>query len=52
MTEQDDPRAQYRRLPERVPPEEVVETSEADPWVVVEPPVPEAWRTALFGPTS
>ena len=52
MTDPEDPRAQYRQLPERVRPEEVVETSDADPRVVVDTPVPEAWRSALFGPTT
>ena len=50
MTDPEDPRAQYRQLPERVQPEDVVETSEAEPSLPVEPPLQEAWRTALFGP--
>ena len=51
VTEPDDPRAQYRRLPERTPPEDLVETADAGPRVVVERELQEVWRTALFGPT-
>jgi hypothetical protein len=36
MTEHEDPRAQYRQLPEPVRLEDVVETSQADPPRVVE----------------
>ena len=50
MTDPEDPRAQYRQLPERVRPEDAVETTAAEPPPVVEPPLQEAWRTALFGP--
>ena len=50
MTDPEDPRAQYRRLPERVLPEDAVETTDAEPRPVVEQPLQEAWRTALFGP--
>jgi hypothetical protein len=49
MTE-DDPRARFRELPERVRPEDTVETSDADPPLVVESEPAEVWRTALFGP--
>ena len=45
-----DPRDRFRQLPERVRPEEVVETSDADPPLVVEGEMAEVWRTALFGP--
>jgi hypothetical protein len=39
MTEQiSDPRAQFRQLPERVRPEELVETQPADPPLVAETP--------------
>ena len=50
MTEQPDPRAQYRELPEPVRPEELVETTDAERAVPVETELHEAWRTALFGP--
>ena len=50
MTEQVDPRAQYRQLPEPVRPDELVETSDADRPVPVETELQEVWRTALFGP--
>ena len=36
MTESEDPRARFRRLPDRVRPEDAVETSDADPPQVVE----------------
>ena len=38
MTEPEDPRAQYRQLPERVRPEDAVETSAAEDPRVVELP--------------
>ena len=45
-----DPRARFRRLPEPVRPEELVETSDVDRPVVAEGPLEEAWRVALLGP--
>ena len=45
-----DPRARFRRLPEPVRPDELVETSDVDRPVVVETPLQEAWRLALLGP--
>ena len=50
MTDPEDPRAQYRQLPQRMEPEDVVETTDAEPPLPVEPPLQEAWRTALSGP--
>ena len=46
----DDPRARFRELPEPVRPDELVETQEADRPLVVEAPLHEVWRVALFGP--
>ena len=50
MTEQQDPRSQYRQLPEPMRPDELVETSDAGRPMVVETELQEVWRTALFGP--
>ena len=50
MTEQRDPRSQYRQLSEPVRPEELVETSDADRPAPVESRLQEDWRTALLGP--
>jgi hypothetical protein len=46
----DDPRAQFRQLPESVRPEDLVETLESDRPLVVEAPMHEVWRVALYGP--
>ena len=45
-----DPRAQYRRLPEPVRLEDVVETSDANRPVQAETPLSTDWRLALLGP--
>jgi hypothetical protein len=45
-----DPRARFRRLPEPVRPDELVETSDADRPVVAETPLQTEWRLALLGP--
>ncbi|WP_171058007.1 hypothetical protein [Modestobacter altitudinis] len=51
MTESErDPRARFRELPERVLPEDVVETSDVSPPMPAETPLQEVWRVALFGP--
>jgi hypothetical protein len=51
MTEpRDDPRARFRRLPEPVRPEDLVETADADRPVVVETELETEWRLALLGP--
>jgi len=49
MTEQEDPRAQYRQLPAPVLPEDLVETEEADPHRVVETPPEVALRIIAGG---
>jgi len=49
MSESEDPRAQFRRLPERVLPEDVVETSAAETPRVVETPA-EVYVRVLNGP--
>ncbi|WP_369133546.1 hypothetical protein [Modestobacter sp. I12A-02662] len=46
----DDPRARFRELPERVRPDELVETTDADRPVVVETQLETDWRLALLGP--
>jgi len=48
MTEQDDPRARFRRLPERVRPEEMVETEDVELPVADAEPDP-AWRAVYLG---
>jgi hypothetical protein len=48
MTEQEDPRAQYRQLPAPVRPEDVVETSAAEDARVVETPA-EVYLRVLAG---
>jgi hypothetical protein len=51
MTEaEQDPRAQFRKLPEPVRPEELVETSDVERPVVAETPLETEWRLALLGP--
>ena len=50
MSQVPDPRARFRELPEPVPPDELVETSDAEPRQVVETELHEAWRSTLLGP--
>jgi hypothetical protein len=45
----DDPRARFRRLPEPVRPEELVETHPADPLLVVETPADREKRQLAAG---
>jgi hypothetical protein len=49
-TAPDDPRARFRRLPEPVRPDELVETTDADSPLVVETELQTEWRLALLGP--
>jgi hypothetical protein len=45
----DDPRARFRQLPERVRPEELVETQPADPPLVAETPGDDEKRQLAAG---
>ena len=48
MTDPEDPRAQYRQLPERVLPDDVVETTDVRP-VEADPEPQPAWQPPYLG---
>jgi hypothetical protein len=50
MTEGQDPRAQYRHLPDPIGLDQTVETADVSRPVEVEKPVETEWRLAMLGP--
>ena len=51
MTRREDPRHRFRRLPEPVPSDELVETTDTDRPAPAEGLLDAEWRQALLGPS-